>query len=341
MNATIIDVSPRDGLQNEPEILAPAVRVELVRRLLAAGVPLVEVGSFVNPKQVPQMAGTAEVVAGLGLPEDGPAGNRKDAERAEDAENGPGENRSGLNAFSPSASSASLRLGSSSSLTALIPNMRGYELAVAAGMAHVRLVVAASEALNQANFKRSVAESLADFGHVAARATAEGIGFGVAIGASFGCPFEGHVPPERVLGLVTQLVDLGADEIILADTTGMAVPSQVRPLCALVIQRVPALTVHFHNTRNSGYANAYAALEAGVTRFDAALGGIGGCPFAPRAVGNIASEDLVHLLNGMGVATGIDLAALLLVADWLGAQLGKPLPALVGKAGMVYEKVVT
>lgn len=299
----ITDVSPRDGLQNEPEILPVAAKVELIERLLAAGAPRVELGSFVNPKQVPQMAGTAEVAAGL-------AARGHDLTRR---------------------------------FTALIPNMRGYELAVAAGLRHVRLVLAASEGLNQANFKRSVADSLADFAQIAARARAEGVGFGVAIGASFGCPFEGHVPPERVLQIAAQLAALGADEVVLADTTGMAVPTQVAALSAQALGQLaggPTLVIHLHNTRNTGYANAYAAWLAGVRSFDAALGGIGGCPFAPRAVGNIASEDLVHMLNGMGAPTGIALPALIESSAWLGAQLAKPLPALVGKAEPVYPEVV-
>lgn len=292
----IIDVAPRDGLQNEPELLPVAAKVELVRRLAAAGLPAVELGSFVNPRQVPQMAGTAEVAAALA-------------------------------AAPPTA------------LTCLVPNLRGYELAVAAGMTRVRLVVAASEALNQANFKRSVAASLDDFAQIAAQARAAGVGLGVAIGASFGCPFEGHVPPARVLAIADRLAELGANEVVLADTTGMGAPTGVAELCRAALGRLgggPALTVHLHNTRNTGYANAFAAWQAGVRRFDASLGGIGGCPFAPRAVGNIATEDLVHMLNGMGVGTGIDLPALLDASRWLAEQMGRGLPALVGKAEPVY-----
>ncbi|MCL6539599.1 MAG: hydroxymethylglutaryl-CoA lyase [Roseiflexus sp.] len=294
---TIIDVSPRDGLQNEPEILPVATKVALVRRLVEAGVPWVEVGAFVNPRQVPQQAGTTEVAMAL-----------TDDETAR--------------------------------FTCLIPNMRGYELAAAAGMRHVRLVLAASESLNQANFKRSVNDSLEDFAHIVAQAARDGVAFGVAIGASFGCPFEGAVAPARVLNLVCKAVDLGATEIILADTTGMGAPTQVARICgeALSLLKQQAdLTVHFHNTRNTGYANAFAAWQVGVRRFDASLGGIGGCPFAPRAVGNIATEDLVHMFYGMGVCTGIDLGKLLDASNWLAAQLGRPLPALVGKAGPVYH----
>jgi (R)-citramalyl-CoA lyase len=307
---SIIDVAPRDGLQNEPEMLPVATRVALIEKLAQVGLPRIEIGSFVNPKQVPQMAGMDDVA-------------RLTLER--------------------------VTLQPPQQLTALVPNLRGYELAAATGLRHVRLVLAASEALNQANFRRSVAQSLADFAAIAARARADNAAFGVAIGAAFGCPFTGYVPPEQVLAIAQQLVDLGADEIVLADTTGMAVPSQVYRRCAALIAALhpdaaqgeavagrPTITVHFHNTRNTGYANAYAALEAGIRSFDAALGGIGGCPFAPRAVGNIATEDLVHMFNGMGVETGIDLAALLDASNWLSEQMGKGLPALVGKAGPVF-----
>ncbi|WP_298821226.1 hydroxymethylglutaryl-CoA lyase [Chloroflexus sp.] len=305
---TIIDVAPRDGLQNEPEVLDVTTRVELIERLLAAGVPRIEIGSFVNPRQVPQMAGADEIARALA------ARGHNLAARASD---------------------------DSFRFTALIPNQRGYELAIAAGMRHVRLVLAASDGLNQANFKRTTAESLAEFSQLAIRMYQEGIAFGVAIGASFGCPFDGYVPVERALSIAEHAVDLGAQEIVFADTTGMAVPTQVATLCQMARQRLPrvTLTIHLHNTRNTGYANAFAAWQAGIRSFDAALGGIGGCPFAPRAVGNIASEDLTHMFNGIGVPTGIDLPALLAASDWLSSILGRPLPALTGKAGPVYPQV--
>ncbi|GAB4423332.1 MAG: hydroxymethylglutaryl-CoA lyase [Chloroflexi bacterium OHK40] len=303
----ITDVAPRDGLQNEPELLPVEARVALVERLVEAGVPRIELGAFVNPRQVPQMAGTSEVARAL-------------ASRGHDLAHGDDRIRGRR-------------------FTALVPNLRGYELAAEAGLRHVRLVLAASESLNRANFKRGVEESLADFAQIAARARADGMGFGVAIGAAFGCPFEGHVPPERVLGIARRLASLGADELVLADTTGMGVPTQVANLCREALRLFhdgPGVGIHLHNTRNTGYANALAAWQSGVTCFDTALGGIGGCPFAPRAVGNIATEDLVHMLNGMGVATGIKLGELIKAATWLSGQLGKPLPALVGKAEPVY-----
>lgn len=307
---TIIDVAPRDGLQNEPEILDPSTRVELIERLLAAGVPRVEIGSFVNPRQVPQMAGAAEIARLL-------------TERGYH--------------LAARATNDTFRF------TALVPNQRGYELAAAAGLRHVRLVLAASDGLNQANFKRTTAESLAEFSQLAVRIYRDGLAFGVAIGAAFGCPFDGYVSPERVISIAEHAVDLGANEIIFADTTGMAVPTQVAMLCKLAMHRLPhvTLTIHLHNTRNTGYANAFAAWQAGFRSFDAAVGGIGGCPFAPRAVGNIASEDLVHMFNGIGVPTGIDLPTLLHTSDWLSTTLGRPLPALTGKAGPVYTYVTT
>ena len=300
---TIIDVSPRDGLQNEDVILKPNIRAELVKKLAAAGVPRIEIGSFVHPKVVPQMAGADQVAAELPLADSG----RK--------------------------------------YTALIPNMKGYELAAKAGLQHVRLVLAASEGLQQANFKRSVAESLADFKQIAQQAQADGIPFGVAIGASFGDPFDGEVPVENVLNIARELAYLGADEITLADTTGMAVPTQVENVCRQVIgllsESWPDLEigVHLHNTRNTGYANAFAAVQAGIRPFDSSLGGIGGCPFAPKAQGNIATEDLVHMLNGMRYETNIDLNALIEVSAWLSGEMSKTLPALIGKAGPVYERV--
>lgn len=290
---TIVDVAPRDGLQNEPVTLAVAQKIELVRRLAAAAVPRIEVGSFVGPQRVPQMAGTEEVAAAL------PAGP---------------------------------------AYTALIPNLQGYRRARATPLRHLRLAVAASETMNRKNFNRSTEETLQDYAAVAADAGAAGIALGGAVATAFGCPYEGEVPPAAVRRVVEALAALGVDEIVLADTTGMAVPSQVRRLMTEVAAGLPSRVtagVHLHNTRNTGFANAYAALEAGVRLFDASLGGIGGCPFAPRATGNIATEDLVHMLERMGIRTGIELAALLDGSRWLEGVLGRPVPGLVVKAGPV------
>ncbi|MBM9604460.1 hydroxymethylglutaryl-CoA lyase [Desulfopila inferna] len=296
----IVDVSPRDGLQNECKVLSPETRLELIHYLERAGVRSIEIGSFVHPKFVPTMANLAEICHRLDFD--------NKAQR----------------------------------YTALVPNLKGFELAVKAGLQHVRLVIVASETLNKANFKCSVADSLKGFEQVAKVARESKVAFGVIIGASFGCPYEGHVPPAQVLNLATRLVELGADEVMLADTTGMAMPDQVERLCAMVIEEAGKkrsdlrIGVHLHNTRNTGYANAYAAYRVGVRIFDASLGGIGGCPFSPNALGNIATEDLVHMFNGMGVETGIDLASLVEGGKWLESQLEKPMPAMIGKAEPVY-----
>ncbi len=301
----IVDVSPRDGLQNECKVLPPLIRLELINKLELAGVRSIEIGSFVHPKFVPTMANIGAICEQL------------DFNKAEQH------------------------------YTALVPNLKGFELAVKSGLKHVRLVIVASETLNEKNFKCSVSDSLKGFEQVAQVARAENVAFGVIIGASFGCPFEGDVPPAQVLKIAARLVAFGADEVMLADTTGMAMPDQVERLCSKVIEvmekQQPGIRigVHLHNTRNTGYANAYAAYRAGIRIFDASLGGIGGCPFSPNALGNIATEDLVHMFNGMGVETGVDLEGLLVGAQWLETQLDKSMPAMIGKAEPIYPKLAS
>lgn len=296
----IVDVAPRDGLQNDPVCLSVTQKVELIERLLRAGLPRVEAGSFVNPQRVPQMADTDEVVRRL---------DPTDRQRC----------------------------------TGLIPNVRGYERAVAAGLRDVRAVVAASPTMNRKNVGCDPAETLAEIGQIAHRAHRDGVRLGAVIATAFGCPFEGYVPPTAVLALVSAVVAFGVHEIVLADTTGMAVPLQVVRLSNAVLEAVEGpkvmVGIHLHNTRNAGYANAVAAWQAGIRMFDAALGGIGGCPFAPNATGNIATEDLVHLFERSGITTGIDLPALLETSQWLVAQLGHPVPSLLPKAGPVAPEV--
>ena len=300
----IVDVSPRDGLQNECKVFPPETRLQLIRHLEKARVSSIEIGSFVHPKFVPTMANLGDICRELDF------------------------------------------TSSEHHYTALVPNLKGFELAVQSGLKHVRLVIVASETLNEKNFKCTVSQSLEGFEKVAQLSRQAGVAFGVIIGASFGCPYEGHVPPEQVLRIASRLVQLGADEVMLADTTGMAMPDQVENLCREVIETLTRLRpdlrigVHLHNTRNTGYANAYAAYRAGIRIFDASLGGIGGCPFSPNALGNIATEDLVHMFNGMGVSTGIDLGALLKGTKWLESQLEKPMPAMIGKAEPVYPELV-
>ncbi len=286
----ICDVGPRDGLQNEAAILAPEVRVELCRRLAAAGLRRVEAASFVNPKLVPQMAGSDEVLAAL--PRD-----------------------------------------SRTTFTALALNERGYERAVAAGARHVNYSFAVTDKFCRRNQNSNVADCTAAGQAIVRRARAEGVAVTITLSVCFGCPFEGVVPPERVESVVEQVLLEPPDEIVLADTIGVGVPAQVSRLVPFVLRSGVVAGCHFHNTRNTGYANAVAALEAGATVLDASTGGAGGCPFAPRATGNIATEDLVYLLRGMGVDTGVDLDALIAASAWLGRQLGKELPGMVARAG--------
>ena len=290
MTVTICDVGPRDGLQNEPSVLAPEVRADLVNRLAAAGVPRIEAVSFVSPTRVPQMAGAEEVVSAI-------------------------ERR-------PETTYAGLVL-----------NERGYERLATTELEEAHFAYAATETFNLRNANASVEESLGHAERIVARAHEDGRSATVTIGASFGCPFEGAVDPGRVLEQAGRLVAAGADEVVFADTIGVAVPRQVRGLVSEAAGLSIPIGVHLHNTRGTGIANAHAALEAGATVFDASVGGIGGCPFAPKATGNISTEDLVYMLEGEGAETGIDLDALIGVASWLESILGRELPGQVYRAG--------
>jgi hydroxymethylglutaryl-CoA lyase/(R)-citramalyl-CoA lyase len=282
MDVTICDVGPRDGLQNEAEILEPLARAELVNRLAAAGLPRIEAVSFVRPDAVPQMAGAEEVVEAF---------DRRD-----------GVEYSGL---------------------AL--NDRGYERLVATGkLDRVNFTLAATETFNRRNGNQSLDEALAAGERIVERSELPAT---VTISCAFGCPFEGRVDPGVVASIAARFE--GPAEVVLADTIGVATPSQVRAL----VERTRARGAHLHNTRNTGYANALAALDAGATLLDASVGGLGGCPYAPRATGNIATEDLVYLLEGEGLSTGIDVDALIAVSEWLEAVLGRRLEGYVYRAG--------
>ncbi len=215
----------------------------------------------------------------------------------------------------------------------LVLNERGYDRLAATGLDEVHVAFAATESFNRRNQNASPEESLAAAGAIVGRAHEDGIRATVTIGVSFGCPFEGAVDPARVIGFARQLAEAGADEVVLADTVGVGVPRQVKQLVGEALKVAPLVGVHLHNTRNTGFANAYAAIEAGATVLDASVGGLGGCPFAPRATGNICTEDLVYMLHGEGIETGIDLAAMITVAEWLEVELGRPLPGQVYRAG--------
>jgi len=215
----------------------------------------------------------------------------------------------------------------------LVPNEKGYDRLVASGLDEAHYAFASTETFNQRNSNASVDESLAAAERIVRRAREDGIRATVTIGASFGCPFEGAVDPGRILELARRLADAGVAEIVFADTIGVGVPRQMRHLVGAGVELGIPIGVHLHNTRNTGFANAYAALEAGASVLDASIGGIGGCPFAPRATGNVGTEDLVYLLNGEGVETGVDLDALIGVAEWLEGVLGRQLPGQVYRAG--------
>lgn len=286
----ICDVAPRDGLQNEDVHLAPEVRAELIRRLVAAGLKRIETVSFVNPKRVPQMAGAEEVVAAL-------------------------EPRADI------------------VYAGLVLNGKGYDRLVASGLREAHFALACTEEFNRRNQNASVDESASDAEHIIKRAHDDDVRATVTLGVAFGCPFEGRVQPARVLALAERMAAAGADEICFADTVGVGVPQQATELVSKAMSFGVPVGVHLHDTRNTGLANAQAALDAGATIFDASVGGTGGCPFAPRATGNIATEDLVYLLHHQGVDTGIDLDTLIDVAHWLSEQLGKTLAGGVHRAG--------
>jgi isopropylmalate/homocitrate/citramalate synthase len=286
VDVLVCDVGPRDGLQNEAEVLAPVVRAELVRRLAAAGVPRVEAVSFVREDLVPQMAGAEEVVDAVG------------------------------------------RVGAE--LSGLVLNERGWQRLAATSLDRVNLTLAATESFNRRNGNATLAEATERVEAVLARVDRPA---SVTISCSFGCPFEGEVDPGAVAALGGRLAAAGAAEVVLADTIGVAVPRAA----AALVRRVAALGVrvgaHLHDTRHTGVAASWAALEAGASVLDGSVGGLGGCPFAPRATGNVATEDLVYLLDREGVETGIDLAALIEVAEWVAGVLGRELPGRVYRAG--------
>ncbi|MEV2274813.1 hydroxymethylglutaryl-CoA lyase [Nocardiopsis sp. NPDC049922] len=288
----IVEVGPRDGLQNEDTVLSEEDRIELIDRAVDAGVRRIEAVSFVNPARVPQMAGAEEVMAGV--------------RRA------PGVSHIGL-----------------------VLNRRGLERAVAAKVSEVNVAVPATDGFCVRNQGCTVDEMLDALAAIDADLSGTGIALSVTVSTAFGCPFDGEVAPERVVEVVRRIADTGAVEIALADTIGVGVPRQVTGLLDAVgrVAGGRTLRCHFHNTRNTGYANALAAVDAGVRVLDSSLGGFGGCPFAPAATGNIATEDLLYMLHRSGLHTGVDLAGAAALGAWMGERLDKRPPAYLGRAG--------
>lgn len=288
----IVEVGPRDGLQSEPQVLPTPVKLELVQRLIDAGLRRLEVASFVHPKRVPQMADAEAVMAGL-----------------------PGSE--GVQ------------------YVGLVLNRRGFDRALAAGCTEIGMVTAATDSFSQRNQGASIDDTIAAWEQIAPLAHAAGIRPQITISVAFGCPFEGEVAAAKVAQIARRVAAAAPFEIAIADTIGVGVPSQVSEL----IERVRAevgdipLRCHFHNTRNTAVANAYAAVLAGVATLDASVGGVGGCPFAPNATGNVATEDLVYMLSRAGFDTGIDLDRLIGTALWLQQQRGAPVPSMLSKAG--------
>jgi hydroxymethylglutaryl-CoA lyase len=298
-SVSVREVGPRDGFQNEPETISTEHKVELIDALARTGLRRLEVTSFVRADVIPQLADAAEVLARIDVPD-------------------------GV------------------SVSVLIPNERGLEAALAVREEHasfdeVNVFLSASETHNRRNVNRSIGESLTGLEGVLGRAREAGLRCEGVISTSFGCPYEGHVPVERVLEIAARLRDAGAEEVGFGDTTGMANPVQVREFFAAASQRLGEveLTAHFHNTRGQGLANALAALEAGVTSFESSFGELGGCPVPPGATGNIATEDLVSMLDEMGIETGVDLSALIACARRVQEILGRPLGSHTLLAGPV------
>ncbi|MEN8822066.1 MAG: hydroxymethylglutaryl-CoA lyase [Abyssibacter sp.] len=280
---TLVEMAPRDGLQNEATPLTPDIRIELIQRLASTGLTQIEAGAFVSPKWVPQMAGSDTVLASL-------------------------QHDAGIR------------------YPVLVPNMKGFEAAQAAGARDVSVFAAASESFSRKNINCSIAESLERFRPVCEAAQAQGLRLRGYVSCVMGCPYEGPVDPEAVLAVSRELFAMGCEEISLGDTIGTGTPAATRHLLALLTQELPVgrLAAHFHDTYGQALANLLVALEAGVRVIDASVAGLGGCPYAKGASGNVGTEDVLYMLNGMGMTTGVDLDAIVDVGAWICEQLGRP-----------------
>ncbi len=291
VDVRIVEVGPRDGLQNEKTDIGTAAKIELIDRLSQTGLRTIEATAFVSPKWVPQMADAAEVLAGI-------------------------------------------RRAPGVSYPVLTPNLQGYERARAAGAGEVAVFTAASEAFNRKNTNAGIDESLERFAPVLERAKADGVKVRGYVSTVLGCPYQGEVPVAEVVRVAKTLHGMGCYEVSLGDTIGVGTPGKARAMLHAVAQEVPiaALAVHFHDTYGQALANILACLEEGVAVIDSAVSGAGGCPYAKGATGNVASEDVVYMLEGLGIRTGIDLAALADTGRWLAGLLGRETSSRAGKA---------
>ena len=282
----LVEVAPRDGLQNEPAEVSTSDKIRFVDLLSDAGMPSIEVSAFVSPKWVPRMADAGEVFAGI-------------------------KRRGGTR------------------YTALVPNLLGLERARAAGVTEIAIFAASSETFSRKNINQTIDESLATYREVGAAARDAGLRLRGYLSTSFGCPYEGPVPPSRVAALAGRLIELGAFEVAVSDTIGVATPGQVIEVVEEVARHapLPQIALHFHDTRGTALANVLMALQLGVTTFDASAGGLGGCPYAPGASGNLATEDLVYMLDSLGIETGVSLQRLVEASRFIESKLGHPLPS--------------
>ena len=283
---TVVEVGPRDGLQNEKETIAAADKIAFVNRLADAGHAVIEVSAFVSPKWVPQMADAADVFAGI-------------------------TRHSGVR------------------YTALVPNRAGLQRAIAAGVNEVAIFAAASETFSRRNINQSIDESLATYRTVVDEAKKAGLRVRAYLSTGFHCPFEGPIAPARVAEIASRLSDMGAFEVAVSDTIGAATPGDVLRVLGAVGERLPLeqVALHFHDTRGTALANVLAGLDYGVTTFDSSAGGLGGCPYAPGAAGNLATEDLLYVLNGLGIETGVSIDAVAEASRFIETKLDHPLPS--------------
>ncbi|MBF6602985.1 MAG: hydroxymethylglutaryl-CoA lyase [Sphingorhabdus sp.] len=297
-SVNIVEVGPRDGLQNEPDIISTADKLGIISKMIDAGIRRMEVASFVHPKRVPQMADAEAVIAGLPDRED--------------------------------VSYIGLCLNKRGVLRALATKEEGQR-----GIDEAGCVIVASDTFGEKNQGQTIEQGIRENREMIRFAKAEGLKAQVTISAAFGCPFEGHVPPETVMRIASEMAEEEPLEIALADTIGVGVPAQVEDLFGQLKELLPShisMRAHFHDTRNTGIANAWAAVRSGVTTLDASIGGLGGCPFAPNATGNISTEDLINLLDRSGIEHGVDLTQAIATNKWFESILGRQLPSLVARA---------